>query len=140
MFRRFRAQAGRDRSVRWEMTPMIDTVFNLLIFFAVSTTILSTKGGLRVELPKATTVEPEAVQVFVSIDRTGNIFLDNHPVGLPDLKTRIQGRTAEGKPVTVLINADRRVVYERVVEVLDTIRQTEVKDIALAVEKKVGES
>jgi biopolymer transport protein ExbD len=119
---------------------MIDTVFNLLIFFAVSTTILSTKGGLRVELPKATTAEQHSVQIYVSIDRNGNVFIDNQPFTLPELKTRVQEKAAEGRPVTVLINADRRVVYERVVEVLDTLRQTDVKDIALAVEKRVGES
>jgi biopolymer transport protein ExbD len=140
VLRRLPAQTGRDRSVRLEMTPMIDTVFNLLIFFAVSTTILSTKGGLRVELPKATTAEQHSVQIYVSIDRNGNVFIDNQPFTLPELKTRVQEKAAEGRPVTVLINADRRVVYERVVEVLDTLRQTDVKDIALAVEKRVGES
>lgn len=118
---------------------MIDTVFNLLIFFAVSTTILSTKGGLRVELPKATTAEPETVQVYISIDRTGNVFIENQPLNLPELKARVEQKVAEGKPVRVFINADRRVVYERVIEVLDTVRQTEVRDISLAVEKKVGE-
>lgn len=118
---------------------MIDTVFNLIIFFAVSTTIMSTKGGLRVELPKATTAEPEAVQLYISIDRTGGVFIENQAVTLPDLKARLKEKIEEGRPVKVLINADRRVVYERVIEVLDTVRQTEVRDISLAVEKKVGE-
>jgi len=121
-----------------ELTPLIDTVFNLLIFFAVSTTLISSRAGLPVDLPQAKTAETQKSKVMISVDRDGRIFYEDSPVTPEELEARLKQAVAQQPQVLVIVNADRRVVYDRVVQVLDVARSAGIHNLALAVKKERG--
>ncbi len=133
---RFRSlPAPEARSPGLRLTPLVDTVFNLLLFFAVTTTILSTRGAIRVDLPEASTAEPVRMELLLALDAKGNLFYQQKALPLPELDRLLAEKTAEAE-VTVILYADRRVSYAHVIRVLDIVRRHPVAQVALAVEKK----
>ncbi len=136
MVKKFARPGANSSTVRLELTPLIDTVFNLLIFFAVSTTLISSRTGLPVDLPQAKTAETQKSKVMVSVDRDGRIFYEESPVTAEELEVRLKQAFAQQPQVLVIVNADRRVVYDRVVQVLDVARSAGISNLALAVKKE----
>lgn len=136
MVKKFARPGANSSTVRLELTPLIDTVFNLLIFFAVSTTLISSRAGLPVDLPQAKTAETQKSKVMVSVDRDGRIFYEESPVTAEELEVRLKQAFAQQPQVLVIVNADRRVVYDRVVQVLDVARSAGIRNLALAVKKE----
>ncbi len=121
---------------RLELTPLVDVVFNLLIFFAVTTTLISLRSGIPLDLPRAITGEKTPARILISIDRAGQFFWENSLVSREQLQQKLQ-ETAKSRPGSwVLISADRAVAYERVVDVLDVVREIPGLEIALAVKPK----
>ncbi|HEB78584.1 MAG TPA: biopolymer transporter ExbD [Methylothermaceae bacterium] len=131
----FRRQ--RRERIELSLTPMIDVVFLLLIFFMVTTTF-QREAALKIELPKAQGVQAPKRQVLeVVIDAGGHYYIDNHEL----INTRIEtlkkamrrALQREGKPV-VVITADRRTPHQAVIRVLDAARQLGLSRISFATE------
>lgn len=114
-----------------DMTPMIDCVFQLLIFFMITTVFIHARG-LDVDLPGASqeTEQQEKKDINIAIDRNGRVEIGGEEVLPGALKERIQQAMVENKNDNVMIQADREVVQERVVEVVDAARGAGVKGIA----------
>lgn len=107
-----------------DVTPMIDIVFQLVLFFMVSTTFISSPG-IEVELPRSSSQvvmkEDRDLRLWVTSD--GAVHVDDQPVDLRGLRARLR-RTAESDPDTlVVIKADTGVAHGRVVTVMDIARQ-----------------
>jgi biopolymer transport protein ExbD len=124
-----------DLPFQINIVPMIDVIFAILTFFIMSSLFLTRSAGLPVNLPKATTAQDQQVsQVTVTLDAAGNLSLDQQPIQLADLQSRI--RAASGKPQTVIIHADQQVSHGQVVAVMDQVRQIPGVRLAIATKTK----
>ncbi len=119
------------------LTPLIDVVFLLLIFFMVSTTFKD-DGRLRLELPRADG-EPAAAEeitlIEVIIDRFGRYYVNDAQVVDTDLATvekALIGAAGERRDLPVLIKADARTPHQAVMRVLDAASQLGLVKIAFA--------
>lgn len=127
--RRFsrRNQTGID------LTPMVDVVFLLIIFFMVSTTFITLESGLPVDLPQAQSPQSAIADLpTVTITKDQEIFLAGVQLSeadlVPSLKTVI---TQSGLSVVVL-RADKDVPHGTTVKVMDLIKQAGAQRIAIA--------
>jgi biopolymer transport protein ExbD len=131
---RFRPK-GADDEMRVELTSMTDIIFLLLIFFMISTTFEGTRKSLDIQLPesKAAEVAQEVRQRIIEMSVDDALRLDGQPVPLQDLAQRLVHDTAQAHRQAVIIRADRRLPYGKVITVLDLVRQANIRDIAVAV-------
>ena len=120
------------RRGRIEMIPLIDVVFLLLIFFIYAMLSMTIHKGIPILLPKAkTSLIDKEEYLSISITRDHRIFLDEREVPIETLPQRLREKR-EGKPqVRVFISGDRRVPYEWVVRVLDTVRASGLRKVSL---------
>ncbi|MGD8377148.1 MAG: biopolymer transporter ExbD [Acidobacteriota bacterium] len=123
----------RRREVRIDLSALIDAVFLLLIFFAVSTTFLDTTG-LDLELPEAETgTAQDATELTVWIDREGSLRFRDEPVELGALEARIRRALEEEDPDRyVVLRADRHTPLETVVDVMDVARKSGARGVTIA--------
>ena len=120
------------------MTALMDIMFNLVLFFVVTTTF-RTSGGIPVKLPASTSRMPEeaAQHLVVSIMQTGRVFIADIEVDVKTLESRLAEVAKRNPQTLVVVNADRSVLHGRVVGVMDAIRRAGLLRIAIAtVEKK----
>ncbi len=123
---------------RPDLTPMIDVVFQLLIFFVVTTTFLS-DTGIPLDLPEAGTGQQESMrpEMSVRIAADGSIRFQGEMVSLADLEQRLQ-RAREASPQEALtIYGDGRVDLETIVKVMDLARRVKVPGLVLATQEPV---
>jgi len=120
---------------RVDLTPMVDVVFLLLIFFMISTTFVETPG-IEVKLPesssKVTEKAPEEVKVVLSKD--GAIFLDEKQLSLPQLQARLGGYGEAARKMTFVLLADKEARHGDVVELMDAARTAGFGKLAIATE------
>ena len=114
------------------MTPFVDTIFNLLIFFALSMNFL-VDPGITVDLPDATAEEAArgGDDLDVVITRKGEVRLDGAPVALAALREALEGAAAKGGGPQVLLRADRNVPHGLVVAVMDAARAAGLTRLAI---------
>lgn len=129
MVRRTRLTSLREIS-EINMTPLMDLTFLLLITFIITFPLI--EQGVRVELPRVNgeELDPRKART-ISIDRQGHLYLDDNSVDIAALreKMRILGKT--GADVTVLVRADERIAYGRVMEVMRVLRRAGISRVAL---------
>ncbi|MEW6201032.1 MAG: biopolymer transporter ExbD [bacterium] len=119
-----------------DFVPLIDCAFTLIIFFAVTTTLITTRAGVDVNLPGAKTAEKMPQNVQISIKETGEIWFEDIPVtDDASLTILVQKKLKEATESSFIINADKTIPYELLVHVLDLIREAGARKIALAAEK-----
>lgn len=126
----------RQADARIDISPLIDVVFQLLIFFVVTTTFL-TDTGIPLELPEAGSGQSEAMQqeMSVRVDRDGGIRFQGELVSLADLRERLAAAVKASPEEALTIYGDGQVDYETVVQVMDAARQARVPGIVLATEQ-----
>ena len=115
--------------------PMIDVIFSILAFFIISSLFLTRSQGLPVDLPTAQTAQVEqSVQLNITIEPDGRMFLDRQPIELDDLKTALTAKIKPNSESMVIINADEKVEHGVVVKVMDRLRQVPGAKMAIAAE------
>lgn len=120
------------RDVRIDISALIDVVFLLLIFFAVSTTFLESTG-LDLELPSAeTSAAPETQEVVVWIGAAGNLRFDGRDLQLADLEIGLKAALQQAERKFVVIMADRDARLEHVVQVMDLARRSGAVGLSIA--------
>jgi biopolymer transport protein ExbD len=127
-------QEGDEASV--DMSPLIDMVFILLIFFMVSTTFVK---DMKVDLnrPGASSAKPASTKSLrVYIDRYQNVFLNGQKVQAWTLQGKLRDQLKNDKTQSLLVVTDEKVHVDRVVEVIDQARLAGVNDIGVATEKE----
>lgn len=114
---------------------MIDTMFFLLVFFMVATLSMTVQRGLSVNLPHAATAREDLRQTAtLTLTKEGKLFLDKEELTcLAQAVERLTQWRMHGVETVVVINADRSVEHGRVVELMDTVRQSGITKIAVAV-------
>lgn len=132
-------RSRRDEETAVDISPLIDVVFILLIFFMVSTTFVK-DSKLDIERPgaaSATSAPSKAVRI--SIDRQGAITMDNVPVRSWMVQSRVREALAGGDVDAVLVVTDRRVSAERLIEVVDQARLAGAPDVGVVTDAESGE-
>ncbi len=120
------------RRARLEMTPLMDLMFTLLVFFIYSMLSMTIHHGVPLTLPEAKSSTLERHQnVQISITRTGNIFVNKREVELKEIPEEILSRVKDIKKTTVLVSGDGAVSYERIMQVLDILRSNGISDVVL---------
>ncbi len=133
---RFREESKQNSSLL-DITPIVDTVFNLLIFFAVSLNFISTPG-IRVDLPKSTAKEiaQEKKDLRVFMTSSNQLYINEKPVDLKGLRTRFRKAAESDRETQILIQADQQVAHGKVVEVMDIARSLGLRRLAIVTQPK----
>ena len=121
------------KRARIEIVPMIDTMAFLLIFFMMASLAMTPMSSLKVSLPKASAGEKaNAARVILTMTDRGAIYLNQKPVSLSQVTPLVKERVAANPEVQVIINADKRLRYDRVVALLDAAKRANPKSLQLA--------
>lgn len=116
------------------MTPMLDIVFIMLIFFIVTTSFVK-ESGIDVNRPTAKTAEiKEHGHIIISIKPNGEIWVDKHLIDIRAVRANVARLHAENPLGSVIIAADRNSKTYMVVEVMDQVRQAGIVNASLATE------
>ncbi|MGM0471380.1 MAG: ExbD/TolR family protein [Bacillota bacterium] len=123
-----------------KILPMIDVLFFLLIFFMLFTTFRTTPSGLDINLPQAETVtQQKQDQVVVNLSAKGEIYLKDQLLTKADLRSEVASQLKDNSETVVIIKADRAVKYDKVVEVMDILREIGAHRLALAADSRTNE-
>ncbi len=116
-----------------DITPLIDVVFLMLIFFMISTTF-NMSSSLKLDLPssKAKAEQKKVEQVTVSINADGSFYVQDEAVKDSDLRKRILNVTKGDPKIRVVLRADAETHHKRVVYVLDTLRGLGMSKVGIA--------
>ena len=122
---------------RVDLTPMIDVVFLLLIFFMISTTFIE-KPGLKVDLPDSSALEvlSEAKEIQVYLGKSGDIYLQQQPVSLEGLAEQLHSYEAAAAKMTFLLMADKDALHGKVIQLMDAAKKAGFGKLAIATDKK----
>jgi biopolymer transport protein ExbD len=119
----------RDVGVSIELTPIIDMVFLLLIFFLVATTFHQTEREMQIALPTATASAPITAilqELIVNVDADGQIFVAGRKIDAGDLRSLVTAAVKVNPQQKVTIRGDRRTAYANIVTVLDICKGADV--------------
>jgi biopolymer transport protein ExbD len=115
-----------------EMTPMIDIVFLLMIFFLVASKLDEDDRSIEVLLPQASAAQPLTTrprEFVINIDRDGNYFAGARPVRLDDLQQLLKQSAADNPGrQTVILRADENALHKFVVAAMDACVQAGIDD------------
>ena len=120
-----------------ELAPLIDVVFILLIFFAVSSSLISDNESIPLELPTAVSSENNPPDLIISVKKTQEIYINSQKITISQVPPIIIQALSSNPSTQVIINADKRLDYGFIIALLDKIRLSGCSNIALQVEKKI---
>ena len=119
------------------VVPMLDLAYVLLVIFIIMTT--ASVQGIKVNLPKASSspslAKPQTKAV--TINESGQIFLDAYPVTLEELRTRLGQLKAANPELPVVVKGDTVVQYGKVMEVLELLGQLDITQLGLVTQRLV---
>ena len=120
---------------RVDLTPMVDVVFLLLIFFMISTTFVESPG-ISIKLPESSSrvVEKEPLEVKVYLSKEGEIYLDKKLLSFGEFRSRMDTYRDKARDTTFLLMADQDARHGRVVELMDVAREAGFGKLAIATE------
>ncbi|WDN88681.1 biopolymer transport protein ExbD [Desulfosarcina sp. BuS5] len=126
----------RDRyQMQAPLTSLIDIVFMLLIYFLLTTSFMVDEG-IKIKLPQAKAAAPQTQQeITVYVDREGRAFLENKEVPQEMLFKRLKEMIGGQQDRLVVVKADRSVVLNKAVKVMDLAKAAGAARLCLATEK-----
>jgi biopolymer transport protein ExbD len=126
---------GRNKvSAEFNMSSMTDIVFLLLIFFMLTSTMVTT-NALDLLLPKAQGKTDSNKNIAVSINKELEFFIDKEPVSETDLESKLLSLFSADKTKAIILRAEEGVPIEKAVNVLDIANRNQIK-VVLAVRPK----
>ncbi len=129
----------RERSyyqLQAPLTSLIDIVFLLLIYFLLTTNFMVDEG-IQVKLPQANATSPQTEEeITIYVDSTGKVFMDNRAVPLNELFMIVKGKLGEKAGIPVVIKADKSVMLNKAVRVMDVAKAAGADRLILATEKE----
>lgn len=127
----FRKQSRTD--VQLDITPIVDTVFNLLIFFALSLNFIVTPG-IKVNLPESITEEiiRERDELIIVMNKDKTIYVDGRSISSENLTLLLTKAAQKSRETLVIIQADQDVSHGSVVRMMDRAKKAGLKRLAIA--------
>ncbi len=127
-----RFSSGRPRRVALEMTPLIDVVLMLVIFFMLTTAFVLSPG-IEVDLPRGhTSQEPRERDAIITMTKEGGLYFQDAQVSLETLRAVLQRAYNQQPELRVVIKADALVPHGRVVTVMDIAKYLGIERLAVA--------
>jgi len=137
----------RDSVVTLESIAFTDIILNIFIFFFTAFSLVYTFNPMKesriiVKLPQADVKAPvdQKEPIIVTINSRNEVFLNNRPKTLRDLRTELQSLIAFSKMRPVIVRADKSVIFDRVVQVMDVAKNAGVERLGIAIEEKPSSS
>ena len=137
----------RDSGVSLESIAFTDIILNIFIFFFTAFSLVYTfnpmkESRITVKLPQADVKTPvdQKEPIIVTINSRNEVFLNNRPKNLRDLRTELRSLIAFSKTRPVIVRADKSVIFDRVVQVMDVAKNAGVERLGIAIEEKPSPS
>jgi biopolymer transport protein ExbD len=125
-----------DSQVGMNITPMIDMVFILLVFFVVNTSFVK-EAGIEIQRPNAkTTVTQEQANIMIAVTKDGEIWVDKKRVDIRSLRGHVERLHAEAPEGTAVVLADKHSETGIVMQVVDQARLAGIEKVAVAASEK----
>lgn len=128
-------KTGTIEEPELNLTPMIDIVFLLIIFFMVGTQFAEPEEQFQVELPTAASVQPLTEgpdALIVSVSRDGRVMLRNQELTLLELESRLIAARENYPGQAVVIRGEGEGRYQAIIDVLSVANRAQMADISLA--------
>jgi biopolymer transport protein ExbD len=117
-----------------DLTPMLDVVFILLIFFIV-TSVFVTEAGIDVSKPEASTVEDTSGDlILIAVGPSGDIWIDGDQIDPRFIRSRFELRLADAPNSAIIIQADQNANNEQVMLILEAAREANIEDVSISAE------
>lgn len=113
------------------IAPLIDCVFQLLIFFLLSSYFII-QPGIKITLPEAETSQPQEEEITVFITENNEIFLGEQKIGINELKDSLDERLKTSQKKTVILKADEKINLGLAVKVMDIAKQAEAEGLVIS--------
>jgi len=117
------------------ITPFTDVVLVLLIIFMIATPFIY-QSSMKVQLPQASKSEEVSQDIIININARGEVFLEDKKLDLDTLKYRLRAMVKSKPDTSVIINGDKNVKYDSVIQVMDVLTRSGVKNPGLGIELK----
>lgn len=128
--RRRRLQADNGDASEVNLTPMLDVVFIMLIFFIVTTSFIK-ESGVEIERPQSSAASPRPdAQVMVALTAEGAVWVDGQPVDAHRVGSEVAALVSDQG--SVVIQADKQSTTGLLIDVMDRLREAGVEDVAVA--------
>ena len=128
------AQAEEESEIN--ITPMLDVVFIMLIFFIVTATFVK-ESGIDVNRPDAATAtKQEKANILIAIGANNDIWIDRRQVDIRSVRPNIERLHAENPQGTVVIQADKESKTDTLIQVMDASRQAGVYNVSIAAQER----
>jgi biopolymer transport protein ExbD len=115
-----------------DMTPMLDVVFIMLIFFIVTASFVK-ESGIDVNRPDApTAVKKDRANILIAINDKNEIWIDKRRIDVRAVQANVERMHAENPQGSVVIQADRKSTTETLIKVMDASRAAGVPDVSIA--------
>ncbi len=129
---RMRRHHQRDEDTGIDLTPMLDVVFIMLIFFIVTSSFIK-EAGVEVQRPQAQTADPQDKgNILIAITADGQVWMDKQVVDIRSVRAQVERLRLDQPDGAVVVQADRDARTGLVVQVMDQARLAGVQDVALA--------
>ena len=136
---KFKRQSSRKLSsiTTLDLTPMVDVVFNLLIFFALSLNFVASSGGINVNLPEASSAKPiKTENITINLTKSGKLYYNKEVATKEQIKKNL--KAVKDKSSLIIIRADNEVEHGKVVEAMDLAKVEGFTKLAIAVDQAPG--
>lgn len=120
-----------DDGVALDMTPIVDMMFLLLIFFLVATTFRQQEREMQIALPIAASAGPISTtlrELIVNVDAKGAIVVSGRAVSAEELSGIVSQAVAKNAQQKVTVRGDRAATYDRIVAVLDICKSAGIQE------------
>jgi biopolymer transport protein ExbD len=117
------------------ITPFTDVVLVLLIIFMIATPFIY-QSSMRVELPQGAKTEETSQDIIITVNAQGEAFLEDTKVDLDTLRHKLSAMVRNKPHALVIVNGDKNVRYNSVIQVMDIMTQSGVKNPGLGIEVK----
>ncbi len=125
-------RAVQDESAEIDLTPMLDVVFIMLIFFIVTASFVK-ETGIDVNRPEAETAQrQDQVQILVAVSADNEIWIDRRRVDLRSVRANIERMRAENPNSGVVVQADNKADTEMVAGIIDAARAVGIYNVILS--------
>jgi biopolymer transport protein ExbD len=135
--RRHISHDGEETGI--DLAPMLDFVFNLLIFFLITTSFVRESGVTVVKAEAETAREEANGNILVSLTSGGEVWMDRRQVDIREIRPTIERLHLERPEDTVIVIADRNAKTGLLAQVMDEIKLGGIKDVALGATSSGGE-
>jgi biopolymer transport protein ExbD len=131
--KRFSQRSGHTAMAELNVTPLLDLAFVLLIIFIITTPLL--ESNIPMQLPvgsehASASADPKSVRT-VSIDKTGQVYLESKPIELPALEQELNTFRQNTPDAAVVVRADKTLSFQQVMDVMDVLEKAQISRLHL---------